>query len=571
MVSKFATVVAALITIAPLVLQAQAGMSQSLPSQSLPDSIKTKVDRIFSRWDSAGAPGCVVGIVRNDSLIYARGYGLANVEDNVPNTPQSVYYICSLAKQFTGYAIVLLARQGKLKLDDDIHLYLPWMADFGQKITIRNLLNHTSGIRDEADMAEISGSPLGQMLTQQIAVNLIKRERTLNFIPGEKYAYSNSNYVLLAEIVKVASGEEFSSFVAQAIFTPLGMTHSSVMDDNRNIIKLRASSYNCKDASYCKNAFEYANVLGAGSLFSTVEDMARWAINFYLPRVGDARDIEQLAEKGKLNNGEESNYALGISVDSSRGWKVYSHNGGLAGFRTHIRIYPDLKTGIIIFSNAGDDRIYNTAGSIAEIFIPDNRRKPMNTLGVRTDSSAALLKNPGYFKSFEGDYLAGNGFTRNFSISNNMLWMNKRILMIQVSGDTITEFGYPEIKYIFQVSKNNTTINFFHPYLKEPQPLRFVKLVKGLQLPYIELQAYTGTYYSHELLCSYQIVLKDNQLFYSSNLYPEAKITLMGKNDLLSDYDFFSHVKILRTSGDKISGFEVSNPDTRNLKFEKLE
>src|SRR5579859_1003218 len=327
MLSKSPAKVAALIAIFPTWLWAQTGVSQSLP-----DSIKTRIDNIFSRWDSSGSPGCVVGIVRNDTVLYERGYGLANVEDNVPNTPESVYYLCSLAKQFTGYAVVLLARQGRLSLDDDIHRYLPWLADFGHKITIRNLLHHTSGIRDEADIANISGLPLSGALNQQMAVNIIKKQRTLNFVPGERYAYSNSNYVLLAEIVKAASGKEFSSFVAEAIFTPLGMTHSSVMDDSRKIVRERAVSYYCQSHSSCKMGFPYANVLGAGSLFSTVDDMARWVMNFYSPRVGDAKDIEQLTQKGKLNDGRENNYALGISVDSSRGWRMYSHNGSLAGY-----------------------------------------------------------------------------------------------------------------------------------------------------------------------------------------------------------------------------------------------
>jgi CubicO group peptidase (beta-lactamase class C family) len=561
MYSKFPASVAALIVIASTFPGVQTGFAQPLP-----DSMKTKVDNIFKRWDSAGSPGCVVGIVRNDSVVYARGYGLANVEENVPNTPRSVYYICSLAKQFTGYAVVLLARQGKLKLDDDIHLYLPWMTDFGHKITIRNLLNHTSGIRDEADMARISGLPLEGRLTQQMAVGIIKRQRTLNFTPGERYAYSNSNYVLLAEIVENVSGESFSSFIAQNIFSPLGMTHSGFMDDSREIIKARAASYKRNNGIY-ENAYEYANVLGAGSMFSTVEDMARWAMNFYFPRVGDAKDIEQLVQKGKLNSGEVNDYALGISVDSSRGWTMYSHNGSLAGYITHIRVYPDLKMAFIIFSNAGDDRVFSAAGSLAALFVPD-RRKPAMRNPVRLDSSAALLKNTESLRPIEGDYLAENGYWRNFAIRNRQLWMNKGSLMVQKSPNTVCELEYPDWQYVFHVNKTDTTVDFYRPGLS--QPIRFTKRVRGLQLSDEELEAYTGIYYSPELLCTYQIVLRDHQLFYTSNLYPDDKITLMGRNDLLSDYSFFSHVIIFRSERGKIAGFKVSNADTGNLRFDKI-
>jgi len=556
MYSKFAAGIAALI------LTIQIGYTQPLP-----DSITTKIDNLFQQWDTAGSPGCVVGIVRNDSLVYARGYGLANVEDNIPNTPQTEFYVCSLAKQFTGYAIVLLARQGRLKLDEDIHRYLPWLADFGHKITILNLLNHTSGIRDEADMARIAGLPLEGRLSQQMAIGIIKRQRSLNFTPGEKYAYSNSNYVLLAEIVKVASGKEFPTYVADNIFSPLGMTHSAFMDDSRKIIKRRAVGYNFSGGSYT-NAYQYANVLGAGSLFTTVDDMARWAINFYLPRAGDTKDIRQLTEKGRTNNGRENNYALGISVDSSRGWIMYSHNGSLAGYVAHIRIYPDLRTGIILFSNTGDYRVFNIAGALARLLIPDHSGKPATP---PVDSSTALLKNPARFKPLEGDYLAANGYQRNFTIRDGQLWMNGGSLMVPTPGDTIRELGYPDWKYLFHSNGPDTTVDFYAPGLREPQPLRFVKLKKGLQLSDKELQAYTGTYYSPELICSYRIILKDHQLFYSSGVNPDAKITLMGKDDLLSDYNFFSHVKILRSIHRRIVGFEVNNEDTRGLKFDKVE
>jgi hypothetical protein len=233
-------------------------------------------------------------------------------------------------------------------------------------------------------------------------------------------------------------------------------------------------------------------------------------------------------------------------LDSSRGWKVYSHNGSLAGYCTHIRIYPDLKIGFIIFSNAGDGRIFSTAGALAKLFILDQSRKTGISPIDKIDPSAAPLKNPESFKAIEGDYLAGNGFLRNFAIRNGQLWMNEGSLMVHASGDTICELGYPDFKYVFHNSDKETTVDFYGPSLREPQPLRFIKLVRGLRVPDEELQAYTGVYYSQELLCSYQIVLKDHQLFYASNLYPDAKITLMGKDDLLSDFEFFSHVKMLR-------------------------
>ncbi|MBK8282600.1 MAG: serine hydrolase [Saprospiraceae bacterium] len=197
--------------------------SISVFSQSLPDSIIKRIDNLYTKWNSSTSPGCAVGIIRNDSLIFAKGYGIANIENEIPITAKTIFYMASVSKQFTGYCIVLLARQGKLKLDEDIHVYLPWAPDFGKIITVRNLLNHTRGIRDDIHLSAISGIGYEGMLTQDLALNIIKRQRSLNFSPGEKYSYSNSNYVLLSEIVKAVSGKSFRSFADSSIFKPLRM------------------------------------------------------------------------------------------------------------------------------------------------------------------------------------------------------------------------------------------------------------------------------------------------------------------------------------------------------------
>src|SRR3954469_9128609 len=215
----------------------------SASAQTIPDSTKNKIDNLFKKWDLPNAPGGAVGIIRNDSLIYARGYGMADLEQHTAITPQSIFYMCSLSKQFTGYAIALLVRQGKIKLEDDIHVYLPWMPDLGKKITVNHLLHHTRGIRDDISLAAIAGVSLDGMLTQDAALQLLRRQRMLNFQPSEQFSYSNSNFVLLSEIVKRASGLTFRVFVDSAIFKPLGMLNSRFVDDNQEVVVNRVPSY----------------------------------------------------------------------------------------------------------------------------------------------------------------------------------------------------------------------------------------------------------------------------------------------------------------------------------------
>src|SRR5689334_20521092 len=187
-------------------------------AQSLPDSIVTKINKIFAQWDKNNSPGCAVAIVRNDSILFAKGYGMANLEYNIPIDPGTIFHMASILKQFTAFAIVLLAIQGKLQLDDDIHKYLSWFPDLKEKITIRNLLNHTSGIRDQWQLLAISGTRLDDVITQEHIIKILSKQEALNFKPGEQYSYSNSGFTMLAEIVRSATGQSLRQFTDSAIF-----------------------------------------------------------------------------------------------------------------------------------------------------------------------------------------------------------------------------------------------------------------------------------------------------------------------------------------------------------------
>src|SRR5215467_2053043 len=224
------------------------------PAQSLPDSLVKKIDGLFFKWNNNNSPGCTVGIVRNDSLIFAKGYGMANLEYNIPNEPATIYHMASISKQFTAYSIVLLARQGKLQLDDDIHKYLPWFPDLKEKITIRNLLNHTSGIRDQWQLLAISGTRLDDVITQDQIIKVLSKQQALNFKPGAKYSYSNSGFTMLAEIVRSVTGQSLRKFTDSAIFKPLGMMNTHFHDDYEEIVKNRSYSYSKTDSVHFANS-----------------------------------------------------------------------------------------------------------------------------------------------------------------------------------------------------------------------------------------------------------------------------------------------------------------------------
>jgi CubicO group peptidase (beta-lactamase class C family) len=244
----------------------------------------------------------------------------------------------------------MLAQDGKLSLDEEIHKYLPELPKFEHKVTVRHLLNHTSGIRDHWTLWQMSGGRMDDVIRQEDLLRLLHRQQELNFKPGKQYMYSNSGYLLLSEIVSSVSGEKFGDWMQKNVFKPLNMNSTQIYDDHERIVKNRAYSYHYSNAGIAKSVLSYANS-GATSLFSTVEDLALWLNNFKTGKIGGIKTIEELQVQGMLNNGETIRYALGIGVDEENGLRKLSHGGADAGYRSYLSYYPEIDSGIILLSN----------------------------------------------------------------------------------------------------------------------------------------------------------------------------------------------------------------------------
>lgn len=539
-------------------------------AQSLPDSTIKKIDSLFLKWNTANSPGCTVGIVRNDSLIFSKGYGMANLEYDISNEPQTLFHMASVSKQFTACSIVLLAKQGKLKLDDDIHKWLPWFPDLKEKITIRNLLNHTSGIRDQWQLLAISGTRLDDVITQDQIIKILSKQQALNFKPGDKYSYSNSGFTMLAEIVKAVSGQTLRQFTDSAIFKPLAMTNTHFHDDYTEIEKNRSYSYDRKDSIHFTNAVLSYSVAGATSLFTNINDMSKWVMNFYDHKVGDQKDIDMLTQKGKLNSGKELSYALGIVNDTWKGWRQYSHGGSDAGYRTYVTVFPDLKMGFMVFSNLGDFNPGEKVYQMADFFIKDTASKKEAVKKEQRDSTAAILKDTISIKKFTGNYIGEDGLPFSFNIRNRQLHYkiyDESNFLIKGQKDTFSFPQEPEIKFIFGIKGTDTTVDIITP----DQLYQLKKYIKDTLQSDEALKRYTGIYYCPELDCKYGIVLKDHHLILTNSKYNDAKLTLIGKDHLTNDNWWINHLMMKRDIKNNIIGFEVNSGRIMHLKFNKIE
>jgi CubicO group peptidase (beta-lactamase class C family) len=515
-------------------------------AQALPDSTIKKIDAIFKEWDNASSPGCTIGIVMNDQLVYSKGYGLANLEYGIVNTPQTIFHMASVSKQFTAYSIILLAAQGKLSLDDDIHKYLSWFPDLKVKITIRNLLNHTSGIRDQWQLLAIAGTRLDDVITQEQIIKVLSKQQALNFKPGEQYSYSNSGFTMLAEIVKKVSGMSLRKFTDSAIFKPLGMTSTHFHDDYTEIEKHRSYSYDRIDSAHFANSIlSYSNE-GATSLFTNIPDMSKWLMNFYDHKVGAQTNIDQLTKNAILNNGEKISYAQGIVTDTYKGWKQFSHGGSDAGYRTYVSVFPDLKMGFIVFSNLADLGPGSKVYKMADLFIKDRTAKKEEIKKAPRDSIAAVLTNPSAFKKFAGTYISEEGIVFSFELKGSSLFYNAQgesNFLIKEVKDTFSMAASPEIKLVFGIKAKDTMVDIKVP---DDKVYHFTKFRMDTLQNDNQLKVYTGTYYCPELDCKYGIVLKDHALMLTNAKYSDTKLTRTSPDDLASDYWWMDHLKIRR-------------------------
>ncbi|MBZ5859564.1 serine hydrolase domain-containing protein [Flavihumibacter profundi] len=536
--------------------------------QILPDSVTKKIDNLFVQWNTNSSPGCAIGIVRNDTLIYSRGYGMANLEYSLPNTVATPFHMASISKQFAGWSIILLARQGKLKLDDDVRKFLPWFPDLKQKITIQHLLNHTSGIRDQWQLLAISGTRLDDVITQEQIIKILSKQQALNFKPGEKYSYSNSGFTMLAEIVKSVTGQTLRKFTDSAIFKPLGMTSTHFHDDYTEIERNRSYSYNRKDSAHFTNAILSYSVAGATSLFTNVNDMSKWVMHFYNQEVSNQELVRQLTQKGRLNSGKELTYANGIVVNEYKGWRQFSHGGADAGYRTYLSVFPDLKLGIIVFSNLGDFDPGGKAYAIADLFIKDTTQKKEENKAVR-DSITAILKDASAWQKYSGDYIGNDGLPFNFKVKNNKLYYqiyDESNYLIKEAKDTFSIPAAPNIKFVFKLQGKDTTVDVMTP----DETYHIKKYLKDTAQTDQVLKAYTGMYYCPELDCKYGIILKDHHLLLTNAKYEDARLTLVGNDHLTNNNWWINHLMVVRDSKKNIIGFEVNSGRIQHLRFNKI-
>ena len=418
-----------------------------LVSSAWGGDLHSDVNKVFVRWDRADSPGCALAVVKDGQIVYKKGYGMANLELDVPITPESVFYIGSVSKQFVAFCVALLAEQGKLSLEDDIRKYLPEMPDYGRPITIRHLIHHTGGIRDYLELESIAGIPFGTY-HEQDALNLLLRQKELNFRPGEENSYSNSGYFLLGVIVNRVSGKSLRQFAEENIFEPLNMNNSRFHDDYAELIKKRATGYYDRGKGEYKNFISTFDCVGSGGLFTSVEDLFLWDQNFYHHKAGGKEVMDLMHTREILNNGTILDYAFGLVIGEYRGLKIVEHGGSLGGYRTDLLRFPDQRFSVILLSNLSSFDPSRLARQVADIYLADEfeEEKPMPPK-KSTRKMETIVIPEGKLKEYTGKFYSGEvqaGFE--IFVKEGRLEMRQKsdqgVLMVALSEDKFRVGGW---------------------------------------------------------------------------------------------------------------------------------
>jgi CubicO group peptidase (beta-lactamase class C family) len=540
-------------------------------------SLESKVDALFSKWNTLDSPGAAVAIVKDGLVIYRKGFGCAQLEYGVPIMPSTVFHVASVSKQFTAMAITMLEEQGKLSADDDIRKYLTELADFGKTITIRHLLNHTSGLRDQWDLLVLSGWRMDDVITQAHIMDRLRRQKELNFPPGEQYMYSNSGFTLLAEIVSRVSGRPFTEWTRENIFLPLGMTSTHFHLDHKEIVRNRAYSYE-GDAvkGFKQSVLNYANV-GATSLFTTVEDMASWLRNFDEKRVGGAAVLDRMLTKGVLNNGTEIPYARGIEVAEYKGLKTIGHSGGDAGFRSHVLYFPEEKFGVAVFSNLASFDPGAMSRQIADIYLASQLKQPEPAPPAAKAPPAKPALKPVILpvkslEAFVGTYwIEATQLLRKIVVDKDKLIYvrsdDNKTELVPVSP---TSFKMKDIPNNVYVTFSDKTANHFDTYTVtgENEPTAVGKRIEPFLPTEEALKEYAGRYDSDELDTRYDLVVKSGALHVQIG-HNEGIPVLPLKKDVFSAGGL-ANIRFQRDGSGAIIGFTISTGRVKNLKFAKM-
>ncbi len=516
--------------------------------------LEAKINALVPAEINDSTPGLVIGIVHKDKLIFSKGYGMANISYGMPNDPKMVYNTGSVSKQFLGYAFAMLHVDGKLNLDDPVGKYMQDWPEFKHKVTLRHLLSHTSGYREAYTMSNLAGRIVGvDHLSRKECLDVVRNQPELEFIPGSRYTYNSTAWVILAEVLEKVTGQPADKWVEDNILKPLDMKDTQIESYVGDVIINTAESYSYDEKQGFKNEESNRAIFGAAEVYSNIDDMVKWIKNFKTAEIGGQNVNTLFLKPFMLNDGTNSDYALGIKNESYRGLKRYRHTGGHEAFLTQLSYYPEQDLGIYTVTNYGGKGWIDTS-KIAEILLEKHMIPSIKTAREQIDVKQEKLEQ------LKGLYVAETlNRTLDLNTEEGKLVQGETKL-IATASNTFYLDGR-DVKYQFKNTPNQTQLT-----ITDGAKYSYFKAEKWTPNE-VDLNIFKGNYWSDELETVYHLIIKDKNLTIKHRWLGEIALMPAAKDFFTTEWGFY--VKFNRNKKGEVINLSVYSGRTLNVIFQK--
>lgn len=540
--------------------------------------IEESIDKAFSFLDKPDSPGVAIVTLRGGKVLFKKEYGFACIEHGIPITTKTVFNIASLSKQFTAMAIALMVERGDLGLDDDIRKYIPELPEYGEEITISHLIHHTSGLREFVYVGmRMAGWGNEDKIKHKQILEMLYNQRGLNFSPGEIYSYCNTGYCLLAEIVSRISGMPFREWMKKNIFDPLEMNDTCIRDNAHMVIKNVANSYiHAKGEKPAR--YDYLKTpIGAGCVYSTIEDMTKWALNFEEGIVGGSKVFSLMRTRGILNNGSTIDYAFGQNVSLWYDLLKIDHSGAGSGWNSYFARFPKQKYSIIILANCEIGASHKGA-NINRVLLQDyiNPAKKPQEQKLKRVSKVWVDVNPKILKSYVGVYKVRPSLYFRVEEKNETLWGGftrrpKRRMLPVSDNEFFWMVPANDVKLSFVLDKNKN-VSLLRLYEYSDGSKTILNRVDYVSYNLEKLRELTGYYYSEELQTTFSVEVSGDTLCLKHQKNEDV-VLLHELDDFFVSNSFEPYwcekVQFVRDKNNSVTGFLLSGYHVKNVKFRK--
>jgi CubicO group peptidase (beta-lactamase class C family) len=542
-------------------------LAAPLAAQVAPDSLARRVDEIFAEWNKPSTPGCAVGVGQGGDVRYARGYGIANLDYDVPITSSTIFDIGSVSKQFTAAAIAKLHLDGKLDLDEEVQTYVQELPRYERPVTVRHLVHHISGVRDVWVLMGLAGLRDENVYTEQDIVDMIARQTKLNFTPGSEYLYSNSGYLLLAVIVHRVTGKTLGEYTAETLFKPLGMHNTFFYEDRKRIIKNRAIGYSpTESGGFRLNHYFNFDMGGDGQLYTTVEDLLKWNQNFSERSVGGPKFVDLMRTRGVLNSGDTLDYAFGLSHGEHRGARTISHGGAWGGFRAYLTLFPEQDFSVALTCNVGSASPGVLAERVADVYLAGLLGSPpAETASPATPAATSPAASPEQSERWVGHYWSDeqSNVTRVLVEEGELVLeaFGGSFKLVPTGQNEFTLIG-PPVRLTFEAGEREE-LDRLHVSIGGGTPTVFERFEPAAPTA-AALGAYQGEYYSEELDVMYHLHVAENKLLLSfptvadEEMVPVFEGVFQARGTMMFKFG---------DPGDQARGFTLDAGRVKNVRF----